>query len=44
MRDSSSDEVMCAIQALEAEKCLDFYECVTKVALEARNSSKEKLA
>ena len=43
MRESSSDEIMCAMRALDAEECLDFYE-FTKVALEARNSSKEKLA
>lgn len=43
MRDSSSDEILAAMNALNDEECLDFYE-FTKVALEARNSSKERLA
>lgn len=43
MRDSSSDEIMCAMAALDTEECLDFYE-FTMAALEARNASKSKLA
>jgi colicin import membrane protein len=43
MQDSSSDEVMAAIEGLNSEECLDFYE-FTMQALEARKASQQKLA
>lgn len=43
MADSSADEVKCALESIQGEECLDFYE-FTEHALKARNSSKAKLA
>jgi hypothetical protein len=43
MVDSSADEVKCALESIQGEECLDFYE-FTEHALKARNSSKTKLA
>ena len=43
MQDSSSDEIMAAIEGLNSEECLDFYE-FTMQALEARKASQQKLA
>lgn len=43
MRDSSSDEIKMALESLQAEECLDFYEYSTP-ALKARNASREAMA
>lgn len=43
MRDMSSDEVKMALESLQQEECLDFYE-YTEHALKARNSSREALS
>lgn len=43
MRDSDSEGVKMAIESLNCEECLDFYE-YTEQALKARNSAKESLA
>jgi len=43
MRDASSDEVKMALESLQQEECLDFYEYATP-ALKARNESRTALA
>lgn len=43
MADSSADEVRAALESVQGEECLDFYE-FTEHALKARNASKAKLA
>lgn len=43
MRDSDSDGVKMALEKINTEECLDFYE-YTEQALKARNSSKELLS
>lgn len=43
MRDMSSDEVKMALESLQVEECLDFYE-YTEQALKARNASRSALS
>ena len=43
MRDADSESIMNAMQAMNDEECLDFYE-YTKQALEARNKAKSELS
>ena len=43
MRDSCSDEIKAALDSLNNEECLDFYE-FTERALKGRNKSREELA
>ena len=43
LADSSSEEIMTAMNGLQKNECLDFYE-YTEQALKARNASKEALA